>query len=147
MKVLQVNCVYKKGSTGKIVYDLHTEFKNRNIESIVCYGRGQRFNEAGVYKTCGEIYSKINNLLSRVTGIMYGGCGYSTSKLFKIIQKEKPDIVHLQCINGYFVNIYRLVEWLKKNKIPTVATLHADFMFTGGCGYSIDCQHCKKNNG
>ena len=23
MKVLQVNCVYKKGSTGKITYDLH----------------------------------------------------------------------------------------------------------------------------
>ena len=24
MKVLQVNCVYKKGSTGKITYDLHS---------------------------------------------------------------------------------------------------------------------------
>lgn len=147
MKVLQVNCVYKKGSTGKIVYDLHTEFIKQNIESIVCYGRGQTFNELGIYKTCGELYSKFNNLLSRVTGIMYGGCAYSTSKLIKIIKQEKPDIVHLQCINGYFVNIYKLVEWLKKQNIPTVATLHADFMFTGGCGCSIDCHQWKDHNG
>lgn len=136
MKILQVNVVYKKGSTGKITHDLHKGLLDAGIESIVCYGRGELVNEPGVYKTCPEWYSKLNNALSRVTGIMYGGCFFSTNKLISIIKKEQPDIVHLQCINGYFVNIYRLVNWLKKNHIKTVLTLHAEFMYTGGCGHS-----------
>lgn len=147
MKVLQVNCVYKKGSTGKITYDLHKELLNAGIESIVCYGRGELVKESGVYKTCPEWYSKLNKALTRITGIMYGGCFFSTNKLISIIKKEQPDVVHLQCINGYFVNIYRLVSWLKKNHIKTVLTLHAEFMYTGGCGHSIDCNQWSDRNG
>lgn len=139
MKILQVNCVYKKGSTGKITYDIHSELLKRGIESVVCYGRGEKINEPHVYKTCGEVYSKINHLLSELTGVMYGGCFFSTNKLIKIIKKEKPDVVHLQCINGYFVNIYRLVSWLKKHDIKTVLTLHAEFMYTANCGHALDC--------
>ena len=139
MKILQVNCVYKKGSTGKITYDIHSELLKRGIESVVCYGRGEKINEPHVYKTCREGYSKINHLLSELTGVMYGGCFFSTNKLIKIIKKEKPDVVHLQCINGYFVNIYRLVSWLKKHDIKTVLTLHAEFMYTANCGYALDC--------
>lgn len=143
MKILQVNCVYNTGSTGKIMYDVHTQLQKQNIESVVCYGRGALTNEKNVYKTCGELYSKFNNLLSRFSGIMYGGCFFSTNKLISVIKKEKPDIVHLHCINGYFVNIYRLVNWLKKYKIKTVLTLHAEFMYTGGCGHAYDCEKWK----
>lgn len=147
MKVLQVNCVYKKGSTGKIVHDIHTELKASGIESVVCYGRGVKIKEHGVYKTCSELYSKFNNLLSRITGIMYGGCLFSTNKLIRIIKKEKPDVVHLHCINGYFVNIYRLVTWLKKSGIKTVLTLHAEFMHTANCGHAYGCEKWKTGCG
>lgn len=147
MKVLQVNSLYKNGSTGKITFDLHTELLNRGIESIVCYGRGKKITEACVYKTCGELYSKVNHLMTYISGVMYGGCYFSTKKLIKIIKKENPDIVHLQCINGYFVNIYRLIEWLKSNNIRTVVTLHAEFMYTGGCGHAIDCNQWRTSQG
>lgn len=139
MKVLQVNCVYRKGSTGKIVYDLHRQLVDEGIASVVCYGRGEKVREPDVYKTCPEVLAKWNNLLSRFTGMMYGGCYISTRQLISRIKKEKPDIVHLQCINGYFVNIYRLISWLKKHHIRTVLTLHAEFMHTGNCGYALDC--------
>lgn len=139
MKILQVNNVYNRGSTGKITADLHRTLKQRGIESVVCYGRGEDCNEDDVYKVSTEVYSKFNNLLSRFTGIMYGGCFFSTNKLISTIKKEKPDIVHLQCINGYFVNIYRLVNWLKKHSIRTVVTLHAEFMHTANCGHALDC--------
>lgn len=140
VKVLQVNCVYKTGSTGKIVYDIHTELCRQGSQSVVCYGRGAKVDEPNVYKTCGELYSKFNNLLTRFTGIMYGGCFFSTNRLISIIRKERPDIVHLHCINGYFVNIYRLVRWLKVNRIKTVLTLHAEFMYTANCGHALDCE-------
>ena len=140
MKVLQVNCVYKKGSTGKIMYDIHKELLADGVESVICYGRGEKTSDAGVYKTCGELYSKFNNLLTRFTGIMYGGCLLSTNKLINIIKREKPDVVHLHCLNGYFVNIYRLVSWLNKNNVKTVLTLHAEFMHTGNCGHALECE-------
>lgn len=147
MKVLQVNVVYKNGSTGKITADIHTELLKNGIESVVCYGRGLKVDEPYVYKTCGELYAKMNNAFSRITGIMYAGCLFSTRKLINIIKREKPDIVHLQCINGYFVNIYKLVTWLKKNKINTILTLHAEFMYTGGCGHAFDCEQWRKQSG
>ena len=147
MKVLQVNCVYPVGSTGKIVEAIHNRLLQENIESVVCYGRGQQLNATNVYKTCGELYAKAHNGLSRLTGVMYGGCFFSTNKLISRIKKEQPDIVHLHCINGFFVNIYRLVEWLKKQRIKTVLTLHAEFMHTGGCSHALDCEKWKTGCG
>lgn len=141
MKVLQVNCVYRKGSTGKIVHDLHTELQARNIESVVCYGRGEKLD--GAHKLCSELYAKGNHLRACLTGLMYGGCYLSTRRLIRLIQKEKPDIVHLHCINGYFVNIYRLITWLKKSGIATVLTLHAEFLHTGNCGHALSCEKWK----
>lgn len=147
MKILQLNCVYNTGSTGKIMYDVHTELLNNGYESVICYGRGAKTNDENVYKTCGELYSKFNNFLTRFTGVMYGGCFFSTNKLINIIKKEKPDIVHIHCINGYFVNIYRFITWLKKSKIKTVLTLHAEFMHTANCGHAYDCEKYKTGCG
>lgn len=143
MKLLQINCVYKKGSTGKIVYDIHQSVLNSGDESIVCYGRGQKSKDETAIKTCGEIYSKFNHLLSKFTGFIYGGCYFSTNKLIKVIKKQNPDVVHLHSINGYFVNIYKLIKFLNKSKIKTVLTLHAEFMYTGSCGHSLDCDKWK----
>lgn len=155
MKVIQINCVYGKGSTGKITEVIHKGLLERGVDSLVIYGRGQEPEEERLYKPCYELVAKMNNLASRVSGIMYGGCHSSTKKIINIIKNENPDVVHLQCINGYFVNIYKLVKWLNENKIPTVLTHHADFMFTANCSYSLecekwknkctDCQHWKKN--
>ncbi len=147
MKVMQINCVYNKGSTGKITYDIHTHLLKNGYESVVCYGRGLKIKEPYVYKVCGELYAKANNFLSRFTGIMYGGCFFSTRRLISVIKRENPDIVHLQCINGYFVNIYKLFDWLKKKKVKTVLTLHAEFMYTANCAHALDCEKWKTGCG
>lgn len=147
MKILQVNCVYNEGSTGKITHDIHKELLSRGMESVVYYGRRSKTTEPGVHKICSEVYAKANNLRSRVTGLMYGGCELSTARLIRAIRKERPDVVHLQCINGYFVNIYRLLEWLKQNRIRTVLTLHAEFMYTANCGHARDCEKWKTGCG
>lgn len=140
MKILQVNCVYKEESTGKIVYDIHKELLKFGNESIVCYGRGGACAEKGIYRICSDSYARINKLISKITGIMYGGCYYSTNQLKKIIISEKPDIVHVHCINGNFINIYSFIKWLKLKNIKTLITLHAEFLYTGNCGYALDCE-------
>ena len=145
MKVLQVNCVYKEGSTGKITHDLHVGLKKNGVDSIVCYGRGDLVQEDGVIRICNDLYAQTNKAISMISGLMYGGCHYSTRKIEHIIKKEKPDIVHLQCINGNFLNIYEFISWLNKNNQKTVLTLHAEFMFTANCGYALYCE--KYNRG
>ena len=147
MKILQVNCVYQKGSTGKIVADIHFELLKQGIQSVVCYGRGKQIKQPSIYKTCSEWYSKFNHLFTRFSGIMYGGLFFSTQKLISIIEQEQPDIVHLHCINGYFLNIYRIVSYLKKHKVNTVLTLHAEFMYTANCGISYECEKWKTGCG
>lgn len=140
MKILQINCVYRYGSTGKITYDIHQALRLQGVETVVCYGRGAAAEDQGVRKICTEGYARGNHLLSCIRGTMYGGCGLSTRRLIRILEQEGPDIVHLQCLNGYFVNIYRLVSWLRDHHIKTVLTLHAEFMYTANCGHALDCE-------
>lgn len=143
MKVLQVNCVFRHGSTGKIVDDIHKVLQQRGIESVVCYGRGRNKvkPEHNVYKFCKEWEADLHHVLA-ILGISlaYGGNYIPTRRLMKIIEEEKPDIVHLHCINGYCVNIFDLLRYLGRNEIPTVVTNHAEFFYTGNCGYAYDCE-------
>lgn len=139
MKILQINCVYGSGSTGHLVRELHTAMQSEGIDSTVLYGRGKAPKDKGVYKTCPDLYAKGCKLISMCTGLRYGSCLISTAALERRILREKPDLVHLQCINGNFVNIYRLVKWLKTNSVPTVITLHAEFPFTANCSHAYDC--------
>ena len=139
MNILQINNVYNRLSTGKIVADLHHAYINHGDQSYICYGRGPIESETNVFKTCWELYAKLNKLRARVTGFLYGGCSISTIRLIKKIEEIQPDVVHLHCINDNFVNVYELLEYLKKEEIPTVVTLHAEFFYTGSCGYSYNC--------
>ncbi len=139
MKILQINNVYGEQSTGKLTRQLHLGLLERGHEALVVYGRGVGMQEQGVRRLCPEWYGKLNSALCRITGLKYGGCLLSTWRLQGIIRREKPDVVHLQCINGNFVNIYRLVRWLNRHRIPTVNSLHAEFMYTANCGYAFEC--------
>jgi putative colanic acid biosynthesis glycosyltransferase len=117
MKILHVNVVYAVGSTGKIVYDIHKSLIDKGYESIVLYGREKKVKERNVYKTSTQMAVVYNALKSRVIGIPYAGSFFSTNRIIGIIKREKPDIVHLHCINGHFVNIKRLMCFLKENNI------------------------------
>lgn len=139
MKILQINNVYDRLSTGKIVADLHREYTARGIESYVSYARGPKVNQPHVQKFNWEFYSHVNKVRAYLTGILYGGNAISTLRLFSQIKKIKPDIVHLHCINDDSVNIYWLLKYLKKKGFRTVVTEHAEFLHTGTCGSAYEC--------
>lgn len=149
MKVLFINSVYKRGSTGKIVEQLHKYCTNNGIESYVCYGRGSKIDEKNVFKTSTEFLSKLNQIRSKMTGMVYSGNFFATNKLLRIIKRVNPDIVHIHNLNDQFVNEYRLLNFLSKHKIKTVITLHSEQMYTATCGYALECnswreEGCKK---
>lgn len=147
MKILQVNCVFQKGSTGKIVNDIHVSLTQEKYNSIVCYGRGKLINEPNIYKFCSEAEARIQALWNKAGGLLYGGSLLATNRLIRKIESERPDIVHLHCINGFCGNIYKLLAYLGQNNIKTVVTHHAEFFYTGSCAHAYDCEKWTEENG
>lgn len=147
MTILQVNVVFGQGSTGKIVADVDARLRASGHRSIVCYGRKDGPQESDVHKFCTEAEAAVQKLANRAGVLMYGGNLLSTRRLESVIRHEKPDVVHLHCINGYCVNIYRLLHFLAKADIPTVITHHAEFFYTGSCGHALDCFRFTKAGG
>ena len=143
MRVLFIDVNCKSSSTGKIVYDLYTAVNKGGDTAAICYGRGEKIAEHNIFKFGLDIETYIHALLTRLTG--YTGCfsPFSTRRLIRFIKKFKPDVVHIHELHAYFVNIKPLINYLKKNKIKTVMTLHCEFAYTGKCGHSIECEKWK----
>ena len=146
-KVLFVNCSCF-GSTGKIVGDIADYISAEGYVNVFCapLGDGKNSN-IKYYKTSAPLEQGIYRRIKYYTGYQYGFAPFSTAKIKKIIKKEAPDIVHLHCINGDMVNIYSLLNFLKKNNIRTVLTNHAEFYYTGSCIHSYDCDKWKSGCG
>ena len=141
MKILSINVSYGIGSTGKIVESLHNRFLELGHDSYVLVGRNTNVLSNNVVKLTSEIESKTWHFFSKFTGNLYCVCPISTNKIIKFIKNIKPDVVHLHCLNGFFVNIPKLMKFLKKENINTVLTNHAEFMYTGNCGYTMECNN------
>lgn len=143
MKIMFINSFYNEASTGKIVFDTISYLdKQIGIESYACYGRGEKQSDSRVYRICSELYCKIGIAKGLITGRFYSSRAIATNRIKKYISKIQPDIIHLHCLNSYFVDMYDLMRFIKKKKIKTVLTLHAEYMYTGGCahtGYALDC--------
>lgn len=147
MNILQINCVYGVGSTGNITRDLHQALLARGHRSAVLYGRGPLSADPHVARICPSWYGRAQGLTARVAGLPYGRCIRSTRHLLDRIHRIGPDVVHLQCLNGHFCNLYLLLEDLKQSGIPTVLTLHAEFPYTGGCSHAGPCSGWKEHCG
>lgn len=143
MKVLLIDVNCKNSSTGRIVYDLYTNLRASGDEAAVCYGRGENISEENIFKFGLDWETKIHALLTRLTG--YTGCFsfFSTRRLLRFIKDFRPDVVHIHELHAYFVNIKPLLTYLKKQGIPTVCTLHCEFMYTGKCGHAMECEQWK----
>jgi putative colanic acid biosynthesis glycosyltransferase len=139
-KILLMNCVYGLGSTGflvKSLYDSLKQSKEFEPELIVRKSDGEEDKEC--YLACNDFYSHIQHFLANLSGNTYGWCDKSTSRIEKKILSMKPDLINIHCINGYFVNIPRIISFCKINHFPLVLTQHAEFYFTGNCPHSYEC--------
>ena len=148
MKVCQINCVYGRGSTGKIVQSLHHELQKNGYESIViCPIVKAEDLETNVFTVSNRYLSRASALYRRLFARQFDGALIQTSRILNILEKERPDVVHLHCINGNNINIYRLLRYLAKKRVKTILTVHAEFMFTGGCEHAYDCERYKSGCG
>jgi len=147
LKVLLINVNCKSGSTGKIVYDLYTQLNKDGHTAAICFGRGKEIIEPNIFKFGIDAETYFHAAMTRLTG--FTGCYsfFSTQRLLRFIKKFKPDVVHVHELHAYFVNIKPIIEYLKKNNIKTIWTFHCEFMYTGKCGYSFECEKWKSECG
>lgn len=139
MKILTINCYYEKYSTGKIIKDIESELISKGCQFVHCYECGEKSTEKNAYRLSGYWEYRVYYVLSHLSGAQYAGGILSNVRLKRILKKEKPDIVHIHCPNAFSLNLYKLLDYLKKNKIPTVITNHAEFFFTGNCAHADAC--------
>lgn len=155
MRVMQINAFYGYGSTGRIVEDIQKISEENGIEAYVAYSY-TAYDESKLsncYKMGNYVSKKLHALLSRINGRQGYFSVCSTKKLLKHMDKIKPDIVHLHNLHANFVNLNMLLDYLEKNNISTVVTLHDCWLYTGGCyHYTLDgcykwqdkCGNCPK---
>lgn len=139
MRIIQINCVYAIGSTGKIVEDILKYCISKGDEVQVLYGRQGKNITSNIIKISSELEAKIHSIESRLTGLDFSYSAIATRRALNIIKSYKPDVVHLHCLNGHFINVYKLLRFLNEEKIPTILTLHAEIMYTAGCEHAYNC--------
>ena len=87
--------------------------------------------------------TKADIVLTRLSGVDSVWSWNNTRKILKALKREKPDIVHLHNLHGFYINYVRLFKFIKKNNIKVVWTLHDCWSFTGHCPH-FDFIGCDK---
>lgn len=132
MKILQINTVYGVGSTGKIAMGIHDLCKENGMQCLAaCRYSDKPFPDT--IEISSKLDGKIHGALARFT--MQKGCfsKWKTRRFLKKVKGLAPDIIHLHNLHGSYVNIAMLMDYIKKNNIPTVFTLHDCWAFSGIC--------------
>ena len=146
-KIVHINCA-TSGSTGKIIGDIAFHTAPMGYEHVLC-APGKPGTQAAVRYICTSLpYEQgLYRRLCNVTGFQYGFAPISTAKILDVLKKERPDLVHIHCVNGFMVNVYKLFAFIKKHKLPVVITNHAEFFYTGSCPHAYDCNRWKEGCG
>lgn len=144
MKVLFINTVCGKGSTGRIVCQLAQAVEETGSSCIVAYGRGSAGDCRHSYQIGGRFHAYAHAFLSRLTDRSGFYSRRATKKLVKFIRHYAPDVIHLHNLHGYYLNIEILFDYLKTEfNGKVVWTLHDCWAFTGHCVY-YTCAGCDK---
>ncbi len=138
--VFFLNCT-DSGSTGKIIEDIAAFVQEKEYRCVLCTPNITKKDSPRLrkYKVSNRLFRAMAYRLSRLNGNRYGVGVLTAWDVIGKIRANKTDIVHIHCANGSFINLYQLLYWLKKNKIPTVITNHAEFFYTGNCDHAYGC--------
>lgn len=143
MRILLINANCQYASTGKITYDLYERLRRDGHDTAICYGRGNRVKIENVYKFGLDIETLFHAGLARITGLNGYFSYFSTKRLINYIERFNPDIIHIHELHAYFVNIKYLIQYLKRKHFKIIWTFHCEYMYTGKCGYTYECNKWK----
>ena len=143
--ILSINSV-PYGSTAKIMTGIAELCTLSGIKNVTSTGYSYHPIKELLIDNIkiGNFFDKlIHMILCRFTGY-HGYFSRITTKFFlKKVSKINPNIIHLHNIHGWFINYDILFNYIKKNKIRVIWTLHDCWTFTGQCPY-FTMEKCDK---
>ncbi|MBQ7225179.1 MAG: glycosyltransferase [Clostridia bacterium] len=142
MRVVEINATHR-GSTGKVMLGT-AEVLRQNGNEVYTFSaekdgpvpKGHQF-----FSTRQE--NLIHRIISVFTGISGKGTKGGTRRLLKRLDEIKPDVIHLHNLHGWYINVPMLFDYIKKNNIRTVWTLHDCWGFTAQCSH-FTVEKCEK---
>lgn len=141
MKIVQINAVCSKSSTGRTTKELSDTFNQSGIENLII--STSDFGGKNHVRVGSCLENKLHALFARIFGYDSHYSYFSTRKIIKTLKSFKPDVVHLRNLHANYVNLPKLLKYLSKKDIATVITLHDCWFFTGKCTH-YTTQKCYK---
>lgn len=142
MKVVEINTVCGRGSTGRIAVDLANALIAEGHTCEIVYGQ---FDTD--YPSAYRIGSPFGAFLHKAGSRLLDRQGFfsrgATRELIRRLRQTAPDIVHLHNLHGHYLNIDLLFRYLSQQRVPVIWTLHDCWPFTGHCAY-FDYVQCDK---
>lgn len=143
-KLLKIGAALNCGAPGRIAENIGLLAESHGWDVYMAHG--VRHSNPSQLRTIPMVTSneeKIHALYSFFLDSHGLGPVTKTKKLVEWIEVNKPQIIHLHNIHGYFLNYQVLFEYLATTDIPIVWTLHDCWPFTGHCAH-FDFVNCMK---
>lgn len=127
------------GSTGKIVRGIAGVAQNNGWDTFTYYSWTKALPKSNKPNVMvGSFLSKfIHIAMAKLTG--KAGCfsKRATKKLIKRLEEFKPNVINLHILHSWSINLPRLFDYIKRNNIAVIWTMHDCWAITGQCPHFV----------
>lgn len=144
-KLVQINTVCNN-STGQIMHDIQEEAVEQGYDAISFVGRRKVYKDLKCEKFGNPISFWSHVVLNTLFDCQGYGSYFATKKLIRRLREEKPDIIHLHNLHGYYLHLPLLFRYLKAEfRGRLFWTFHDCWPFTGHCPHFViaECDRWK----
>jgi glycosyltransferase involved in cell wall biosynthesis len=175
LRIVQVTLQSHQGGTGRIVSGLHTRYRSSGHHASMLVGRGTITSEgqeilshtryrstwarailslarrASARSEASSQFAKWVSLIAEPNRRRRIRSGFedfqfpATLPVISEMVRDSPTILHLHNLHGGFFDLRALPEL--SHLTPLVLTLHDQWVFTGHCAHSFDCERWRNGCG
>ncbi len=152
MRILLINTSDVGGGAEKNSLDLHNAYLHKGLDSILALGFVKNPGK-NIFQISKDPNKKVkpppNKLLryalrlsqlnwpASLRWMGFEDIYYPKNKIFHLLISTKPDIVHAHNLHGGYFNLNSITNI--SSKYPFLITLHDEWLLTGHCAYTIEC--------
>lgn len=142
--ILSINTV-NYGSTGNIMRGITNIAEQNGFECWKAYASDKHNFPLAEKELLVSSYNirRLNECYSWFTGNRGFSSYFSTKHFLKKIDKIKPNIIHLHNLHNNYIHVGLLFDYIKKNHIGVIWTLHDCWALTGRCP-NFQMYNCNK---
>lgn len=142
-KLIQINTVCN-ASTGNIMRKIQAAAEKEGYETISFYGRRNGYSDLPCERFGNFFSFWIHVIWTTITDRQGLGTVISTKKMVNRLREERPDIIHMHNLHGYYLNYPILFKYLHEEYTGKIVwTFHDCWPMTGHCPY-FTIKQCDK---